>query len=82
MRMPGFTAEMGIGASTTHYSAASAHGAAGFSGQLRPALVASQCKTSSCMKLGRCTTRVRCCRNFNGSCSCQTVPCFIFADSA
>lgn len=84
MRMPGFTAEMGIGASTTHYSAAPARGGAGFTGQLRPALVAQQqCRTSSCMRVGRCTTRVRCCRSLNGSCSCQAVPCFILglADS-
>jgi hypothetical protein len=76
MRMPGFTAEMGIGASTTHYSGTAAFAPAGHGGQLRPALVAPvQCRTSNCMKVGRCTTRVRCCRNFNGSCTCQTVPC-------
>jgi hypothetical protein len=85
MRMPGFTAEMGIGESATHYSGTHAFGPAGRGGQLRPAFVASpQCRTSSCVQVGRCMTKVRCCRSFSGKCTCQAVPCLFLgpADSA
>ncbi|HEV7804725.1 MAG TPA: hypothetical protein VGO80_02820 [Solirubrobacteraceae bacterium] len=78
MTMPGFTAEVGIGESSTHYSGRTAHGGAVGGGQLHPALVApTVCKTSSCLTVGRCKTRVRCCRNFQGICTCTTAPCYI-----
>lgn len=63
MTMPGFTAEVGLGESTTHYAGTTSHGGAGGGGQLSAALVApTVCKTSSCLTVGRCKTRVRCCR--------------------
>jgi hypothetical protein len=77
MRMPGFTADTATRRSTTHYSGTAAHSSAATGGQLRPALVAQQqCRTSSCLAIGRCKTKVRCCRSFNGTCSCTAVPCF------
>ena len=77
MSIPGFTAEAGIGATTTNYSAAAAHAVSAGSGHLHPALIAMPlCRTSSCLTIGRCKTKVRCCRSFNGTCSCNTVPCF------
>jgi hypothetical protein len=78
MRMPGFTADDGIGESTMNYGGAATHVAAGRTGQFRPALVAATvCKTSGCLTVGKCRTRVRCCRSFTGACSCSTVPCFV-----
>lgn len=77
MSMPGFTADAGVGACTTHYSGRAGHGAAGGGGLLHPALVApSVCKTTPCMKVGACSTRVSCCRLFNGRCSCTVQPCY------
>jgi hypothetical protein len=29
------------------------------------------------VKIGGCSTRVRCCRSFNGICTCSTMPCGI-----
>jgi len=80
MTMPGFTADAGIGACTTHYSGRAGHGGAGGGGRLHPALVASPlCRSTPCMKVGGCTTRVRCCRLFNGKCSCTVQPCLTLA---
>ncbi len=79
MRLPGFTAEAGIGGSATHYWGGPAHAAATGGGQLRPALVAPPiCKTSGCVTVGSCRRRVRCCRSFTGACTCTLQPCFIF----
>jgi hypothetical protein len=84
MRMPGFTAQEAIGQSTTPYAATAAHVAAALGAELHPALIAPPtngfppppfCKTSGCMPLGNCRTRVRCCRFFNGPCNCVTIPC-------
>lgn len=76
MNMPGFTAEAGLQPSNAQYGGAVV-ASTGQPGQLRPALVAPNvCRTSGCLTVGRCRTRVRCCRNFSGSCSCRTVPCF------
>jgi hypothetical protein len=77
MRMPGFTAEAGIGASITHYSGAGAFASAAQGAGVHPALVAAQqCRTSPCRAVGRCKTRVRCCRNtFTHECTCSTLPC-------
>ena len=83
MTMPGFTAEAGIGASTTYYSGAAGHAFAPQGGQIRPALVAPPlCRTSSCQTVGSCRTRVRCCRSFNGKCTCTIVPCFFLGSAA
>lgn len=78
MRMPGFTAERGFRQTDTHYGGV-AHGYASQTSQLRPALVApTVCKTSACVAVGRCKVRVRCCRDFRGTCTCRTAPCFTF----
>lgn len=78
MRIPGFSAEATLGPSVGHYAGV-AGGTAGPTGGLSPALVAPPvCKTSGCITVGRCRTRVRCCRNFTGACTCKTTPCFIF----
>ena len=77
MRMPGFTAEAGIAKTTMYYAGAAAHADAGRGGQLRASLVApTVCRTSGCLTVGKCRTKVRCCRSFTGACSCSTVPCF------
>jgi hypothetical protein len=78
MTMPGFTAEVGIGESSTHYSGTTSHGGLRGGGQLQAALVApTVCKTSRCLTVGRCKTRVRCCRNFQGTCTCTAAPCYV-----
>jgi hypothetical protein len=77
MTTPGFTAEVGIGKSATHYCGAGTQATAGRDSQVRAALVAPPiCRTSSCIAVGGCKTKVRCCRNFAGGCSCSAVPCF------
>lgn len=76
MRMPGFTADAGLGQARGVYGGAGAPSAIR-SGSLSPALVApTVCRTSPCVTVGRCRTKVRCCRDFRGSCRCSTVPCF------
>ncbi|MDX6706626.1 MAG: hypothetical protein QOI48_2472 [Solirubrobacteraceae bacterium] len=83
MRMPGFTAQAGLGQSTTAYSGTAAHPAAAPGAQLHLALVAQPpngfpptfCQTSGCMALGSCKTRVRCCHGLKGPCNCVTLPC-------
>jgi hypothetical protein len=78
MRMPGFTAAAGIGQSTGQYSGVVAHVGAERGGQIHAALVApTLCKTSGCLTVGACRTRVRCCRSFTGACTCSMLPCFI-----
>jgi hypothetical protein len=83
MRMPEFTAEAALGQSTTRYTATAAHTATGPGGELHPALIALPtngfppspfCKTSACVTLGKCRTRVQCCSK-GGRCSCSTLPC-------
>jgi hypothetical protein len=76
MRMPGMTADAALEATSGHYGGTAAR-AASRSGTLSPALVApTVCRTSPCVRVGGCRTKVRCCRNFLGSCTCSTVPCF------
>jgi hypothetical protein len=85
MKTPGFTAEAGLAESTTYYAGAAARSTAGGGAQVRAALVApTVCKTSGCVTVGKCRTKVRCCRNFTGACTCSTVPCFFIGpvDSA
>jgi hypothetical protein len=78
MKMPGFTAENGLAPSELRY-AGKAVATAGVGGHVQPALVAPpSCATSACVTVGRCRTRVRCCRDFTGRCVCRTTPCFIF----
>ena len=76
MKMAGFTAEAALERANGHYGR-TAFTSARPAGSVRAALVApTVCRTSSCLKVGNCRTKVRCCRNFLGSCTCSTVPCF------
>lgn len=76
MRLPGFTAEVGLGQTDGHYGKAGG-GAAGLAGGVVPALIAPPlCSTSSCVRVGRCTARVVCCRTLSGPCSCRVMPCY------
>lgn len=81
MKMPEFTAEAGLRETVGHYGSVGL-ASAGDAGELRPALVApTVCRTSGCFTIGSCRTKVRCCRNFTGSCSCRTLPCFLAPNS-
>jgi len=76
MSMPGLTADLSLEPTQGRYGGA-AHAAAVASARLRPALVGpTVCRTSGCLSVGNCRTKVRCCRNFLGRCTCSTVPCF------
>jgi hypothetical protein len=78
MRTPGFTAEAGLSRTEERYWGGAASGSPAYSGQLTPQLIAPPiCRTSPCLTLGRCRTRVRCCTNFLGRCTCTAQPCFI-----
>lgn len=73
MGMPGFTAETALGRNKYYYQSATVGSTSG----IVPALVAPTiCRTSGCLTVGSCRTRVRCCRDFRGSCFCSTQPCF------
>lgn len=79
MRMPGFTANAALEPTQGCYRGKAATSATSVThaGFLSPALVApTVCRTSRCLIVGRCKTKVRCCRDFTGSCNCSTVPCF------
>jgi hypothetical protein len=76
MSMPGFTANAALEPTRGRYGGTAATSAT-HADFLSPALVApTVCRTSSCLIVGRCKTKVRCCRNFTGACTCSTVPCF------
>jgi hypothetical protein len=81
MKVPGFTAEAGLGPTVEQYGRG-VLGPAGDASELHPALVApTVCRTSGCFSIGNCRTRVRCCRNFFGRCTCSTLPCFILGQA-
>jgi hypothetical protein len=76
MRMPGFTAEAALGHANHSYRNQSP-ATTRAEGELYPALVApTVCTTSRCLTIGNCRTKVRCCRNFTGSCTCSATPCY------
>lgn len=73
MGMPGFTAETALGRSGEYYYRSAALSS---TSGLVPALVAPPvCRTSACLTVGSCKIKVRCCRNFMGSCFCHTADC-------
>jgi hypothetical protein len=81
MKAPGFTAEAGLGPTVEQYAVGVVR-TRDDTGELRPALVApTVCRTSGCFTVGNCRTRVRCCRNFLGICSCRTLPCFVLGQA-
>jgi hypothetical protein len=73
MGIPGFTAETALSRSGEYYYRRAALGS---TSGLVPALVApTTCRTSACFTVGGCRIKVRCCRDFRGSCFCQTADC-------
>lgn len=77
MTMPGFTANAALEPTQGRYGGKAVISAT-HAGFLSPALIAPpmSCGLSPCMVVGRCKTRVRCCRgDFNGACRCSAVPC-------
>jgi hypothetical protein len=74
MGIPGFTAENTLGRKSGYYYRNSA--TVGSTNGLVAAFVApTACRLSTCFTVGSCRTRVRCCRDFRGSCTCTAVPC-------
>lgn len=73
MNMPGFTAETTLGRGGEYYYGSAASSS---TSGLVPALVApTRCRISPCLTVGPCKIKVRCCRDFQGICSCRTAPC-------